>query len=111
MIVNWNGYKKMFISPTFCVTYTRFSEGILLEVISLSELEPVEYETGTPIRDYDIIEITQTEIGYHVLLDINLDSGYSLSQTTLEITNEDLVGYETNDVEEGIKYALGFFNH
>jgi hypothetical protein len=25
-------------------------------------------------------------------------------------TQEDLEGYETNEVEEGIKYALGFFS-
>lgn len=75
----------------------------------MSELEPLEYETGTPIRDYDIIEITKTATGYEALLDINLDSGYSLTRTTLEITEEDLFGYETDSVEEGIKYALGFF--
>jgi hypothetical protein len=45
-----------------------------------------------------------------VLLDINLDSGYSLTRTRLEITDEDLVGYETTEIEEGIKYALGFFD-
>ncbi|MGG3561879.1 hypothetical protein ABES03_09765 [Neobacillus rhizosphaerae] len=75
----------------------------------MSQLEPLEYETGTAIRDYDIIDITSTAAGYEVLLDINLDSGYSLSRTKLEITHEDLQGYETNEVEEGIKYALGFF--
>lgn len=76
----------------------------------MSELEPLEYETGTAIRDYDIIEITQTTNGYDVMLDINLDSGYSLTRTKLEITTEDLSGYETTEVEEGIKYALGFFD-
>ncbi len=76
----------------------------------MSELEPLEYETGTAIRDYDIIEVNQTTDGYEVLLDVNLDSGYSLARTKLEISHEDLLGYETNDVEEGIKYALGFFN-
>jgi hypothetical protein len=76
----------------------------------MSELEPLEYETGTAIRDYDIIEINQTANGYEVLLDVNLDSGYSLARTKLEISNEDLLGYETNEVEEGIKFALGFFN-
>ena len=75
-----------------------------------SELEPVEYETGTAIRDYDIINVEKTAIGFEVLIDINLDSGYSLTGTRLEITNEDLAGYETNDIEEGIKYALGFFS-
>lgn len=76
----------------------------------MSDLEPLEYETGTAIRDYDIIEITQTSDGYDVLLDINLDSGYSLTRTKLEVSNEDLVAYETTDIEEGIKFALGFFD-
>jgi hypothetical protein len=75
----------------------------------MSELEPVEYEIGTAIRDYDILQITPTMNGFEVLLDINLDSGYSLEKTKLEITHEDLTGYETKDIEEGIKYALGFF--
>jgi hypothetical protein len=76
----------------------------------MSELEPIEYETGTAIRDYDIIKITQTPLGYEVVLDVNLDSGYALARTTLEITEEDLQGYETQDIEEAIKYALGFFD-
>lgn len=83
----------------------------MMEVLSMYELEPLEYETGTPIRDYDIIQISQSTNGYEVMLDINLDSGYSLTKTTLEITHEDLSGYETNDIEEGIKYALGFFKN
>jgi hypothetical protein len=77
----------------------------------MSELEPLEYETGTAIREYDIIEINQTTNGYEVVLDIELDSGYSLAGTKLEVTNEDLLGYETNEIEEGIKFALGFFTH
>lgn len=76
----------------------------------MSELEPVEYQTGTAIRDYDIIEVNQSAEGYHVTLDVNLDSGYSLNRTELEISYEDLEGYETKDIEEAIKYALGFFN-
>ncbi|MCM3727238.1 hypothetical protein M3226_16280 [Neobacillus cucumis] len=76
----------------------------------MSELEPIEYETGTAIRDYDIIQIIPTANGYEVLLDVNLDSGYSLAGTKMEITLEDLQGYETNEIEEGIKYALGFFS-
>ncbi|WP_456276371.1 hypothetical protein [Bacillus sp. AK128] len=76
----------------------------------MSDLEPVEYEIGTAIRDYDIIDIKPTETGYEVTLDVNLDSGYSLSKTVLEISKEDLEGYETQEVEEGIKYALGFFS-
>ncbi|WP_066250009.1 hypothetical protein [Neobacillus drentensis] len=77
----------------------------------MSELEPLEYETGTAIREYDIIEINQTATGYEVVLNIELDSGYSLAGTKLEVTDEDLQGYETNEIEEGIKFALGFFNH
>lgn len=77
----------------------------------MSDLEPMKYDTGTAIRDYDIIEITKTTNGYEVLLDINLDSGYSLTRTKLEITDYDLLGYETNEVEKGIKFALGFFGN
>jgi hypothetical protein len=77
----------------------------------MSEFEPLEYEIGTAIREYDIIGINQTANGYEVVLDIELDSGYSLAGTKLEVTHEDLLGYETNDIEEGIKFALGFFNH
>jgi hypothetical protein len=76
----------------------------------MSELEPVQYDTGTTIRDYDILNITQTAEGYEVLLDINLDSGYALTRTKLDISNEDLLAYETSNIEEGIKYALGFFD-
>jgi hypothetical protein len=76
----------------------------------MSEFEPLEYETGTAIREYDIMDINQTATGYEVVLDIELDSGYSLAGTKLEVTHEDLLGYETNDIEEGIKFALGFFN-
>jgi hypothetical protein len=77
----------------------------------MSELEPLEYETGTAIRDYDIIDITKIPEGYEVLLDVNLDSGYSLTRTKLVITSEDLLGYETNEIEQGIKFALGFFSN
>jgi hypothetical protein len=77
----------------------------------MSDLEPLKYETGTAIRDYDIIDITQTTNGYEVLLDINLDSGYSLTRTKLEITDYDLQGYETDEIEKGIKFALGFFEN
>jgi hypothetical protein len=76
----------------------------------MSELEPVQYDTGTTIRDYDILNITKTAEGYEVLLDINLDSGYALTRTKLDISNEDLLAYETSNIEEGIKYALGFFD-
>jgi hypothetical protein len=78
--------------------------------VIMSELEPIEYETGTAIRDYDIIRVSQVPDGYEVILNINLDSGYALTSTKLEVSTEDLLGYETDDIEEGIKYALGFFN-
>jgi hypothetical protein len=81
-----------------------------MEVSEMSELEPIQYETGTAIRDYDILEITATEMGYDVLLNINLDSGYSLLNTKMEISHDDLTAYETSDLEEGIKFALGFFD-
>jgi hypothetical protein len=81
-----------------------------MEVSEMSELEPIQYETGTAIRDYDILDITPTEMGYEVYLNINLDSGYSLSNTKLEISHEDLTAYETSDLKEGIKFALGFFD-
>ena len=29
----------------------------------MSELEPMEYETGAPILDYDIIDIKNTRMG------------------------------------------------
>ena len=77
----------------------------------MSDLEPLKYETGTAIRDYDIIDIVKTTNGYEVVLDINLDSGYSLTRTKLEITDYDLQGYETNEIEKGIKFALGFFEN
>lgn len=77
----------------------------------MSDLEPLKYETGTAIRDYDIIDIAKTTNGYEVVLDINLDSGYSLTRTKLEITDYDLQGYETNEIEKGIKFALGFFEN
>lgn len=77
----------------------------------MSELEPLEYETGTAIRDYDIIEIKKIPEGFEVLLDINLDSGYSLTRTKLAITDEDLSAYETKEIEQGIKFALGFFGN
>lgn len=83
---------------------------IKLGGVFVSELEPLQYDTGTSIRDYDIIDITSTADGYEVVLDINLDSGYALTRTKLEISNEDLLAYETNEIEEGIKYALGFFD-
>ncbi|PGZ97472.1 hypothetical protein COE51_14350 [Bacillus pseudomycoides] len=73
-------------------------------------LEPIDYETGTAIQTFNIIETNATPDGYEVLLDIDLDSGYELEKVKMKITFEELAGYETTDIHEGVKYALGFFN-
>ncbi|MBO9128383.1 hypothetical protein [Bacillus sp. 165] len=72
-------------------------------------LEPIEYETGTSIQTFNIIEASVNDEGYEVLLDIDLDSGYELENVKMKITFEELEGYETDDIQEGVKYALGFF--
>ena len=70
----------------------------------MSELEPVEYETGTVILVImTLLKLRKQRTVLTYSFDINLDSGYSLIGTMLEITNEDLAGYETKDIEEGIK--------
>ncbi|MGG2065881.1 hypothetical protein [Bacillus sp. S14(2024)] len=73
-------------------------------------LEPVEYETGTAIQTFNIIQTSVTADGYEVLLNIDLDSGYELENVKMKVTFEELAGYETNDIQEGVKYALGFFH-
>ncbi|MED4205695.1 hypothetical protein [Neobacillus mesonae] len=72
-------------------------------------LDPIEYETGTTIRTFNIINTSVNEEGYEVLLDIDLDSGYDLENVKMKISFEDLQAYETKDVHEAVKYALGFF--
>jgi hypothetical protein len=72
-------------------------------------LEPFKYETGTTIQTFNIINTKVTSDGYEILLDIDLDSGYELQNVKLKITSEDLLGYETDDIQEGVKCALGFF--
>lgn len=72
-------------------------------------LDPIEYETGTAIRTFNIIDTSVNEEGYEVLLDIDLDSGYDLENVKMKISFEDLQAYETKDVHEAVKYALGFF--
>ncbi|ETI70758.1 VOC family protein [Neobacillus vireti] len=72
-------------------------------------LESIEYETGTAIQTFNIIEIMEQSEGFEVLLDIDLDSGYGLEGVKLFVSNEDLDAYETNDIQEAVKYALGFF--
>lgn len=73
-------------------------------------IDPIQYETGTSIQTFDIIEITSNTHGYEVLLNIDLDSGYELKNVKLNVTSEELLAYETNDIQEAVKYALGFFH-
>ncbi|WP_223820898.1 hypothetical protein [Bacillus sp. S3] len=72
-------------------------------------MESIEYETGTTIQTFNIIEANKNAEGYEVLLDLDLDSGYALEGVKLNISNEDFAAYETNDIQEVVKYALGFF--
>jgi hypothetical protein len=71
--------------------------------------EPIQYETSTPIRTFSIIDSKVDSVGYIVRLSIDLDSGYELEDVKMKITFEDLAGYETENLQEGVKYALGFF--
>jgi hypothetical protein len=72
-------------------------------------LDSFDYETGTAIRSFNIIETTVNEEGYNVVLDVDLDSGYELERVKMHISFEDLQAYETQDIQEAVKYALGFF--
>jgi hypothetical protein len=74
-------------------------------------VDPINYETGTSIQTFNIVETNVNEEGYEVLLDIDLDSGYELEGVRMKISFEDLAAYETNDIQEGVKYALGFFDN
>ncbi|WP_066365345.1 hypothetical protein [Neobacillus fumarioli] len=74
-------------------------------------LEPFEYETGTTIQTFNIIDTSVNAEGYEVLLNIDLDSGYELKGVRMKISFDDLAAYETDDIHEGVKYALGFFNN
>jgi hypothetical protein len=76
----------------------------------MAEIEPFKYETGTSIQTFNIIETSVNEDGYEVLLTIDLDSGYELEDVRLKISFDDLTAYETKDIHEGVKYALGFFD-
>ncbi|MFS0636114.1 hypothetical protein AB1K84_09415 [Mesobacillus foraminis] len=69
-----------------------------------------DYETGTAIRTFNIIETTVQPEGFAVRLQMDLDSGYELEDVVMKISHEDLAGYETNDIQEAVKYALGFFD-
>ncbi|MFK9090867.1 hypothetical protein [Bacillus salipaludis] len=72
--------------------------------------ESIDYETGTAIQTFNIIKANENAEGYVVHLDIDLDSGYALEGVKLNISNEDFAAYETNDIQEVVKYALGFFD-
>ncbi|WML38257.1 hypothetical protein RCG19_13600 [Neobacillus sp. OS1-2] len=72
-------------------------------------VESIDYETGTSIQTFNIIEAKKNPEGYEVLLELDLESGYALEGVKMNITNEDFVAYETNDIQEVVKYALGFF--
>jgi hypothetical protein len=73
-------------------------------------LEPSEITTGTIIQNYNIKNTNVTADGYEVLLDLNLNSGYDLENVKLTLTQKDLSAYDTYDIQEGVKYALGFFD-
>jgi hypothetical protein len=76
----------------------------------MADIEPYKYETGTSIQTFNIIQTSDNEDGYEVLLTIDLDSGYELEDVRLKISFDDLTAYETKDIHEGVKYALGFFD-
>ena len=73
-------------------------------------LEPSDITTGTVIQNFNIKSTNVTADGYEVLLDLNLNSGYELENVKLTLTQKDLSAYETYDIQEGVKYALGFFD-
>lgn len=74
-------------------------------------LEAMNDESGTTIRTFNILKTNVSENGYEVYLEIDLDSGYELEDVKLNITFDDLAAYETNDIQEAVKYALGFFEN
>jgi len=65
---------------------------------------------GTTIRTFSIIETKATPLGYEVILDMDLDSGYEIKGAKMCLTHDDLAGYETTDVQKAVQYALGFFD-
>lgn len=70
---------------------------------------PIEYDTGTAIQTFNIIDTSVNSEGYEVLLDLELDSGYDLENVKMRISFEDMQAYDTEDIHEAVKYALGFF--
>ena len=82
-----------------------------LEAVENDSLVPFSHETGTSILSFNIIETRASTDGYEIRLDIDLDSGYELEDVKMKITFEDLAAYETEDIHQGVRYALGFFNN
>ena len=82
-----------------------------LEGIEHDSLVPFFHETGTSILSFNIIETRASTDGYEIKLDMDLDSGYELEDVKMKITFEDLAAYETEDIHQGVRYALGFFNN
>lgn len=72
-------------------------------------MDPFDYDTGTTIQSFNILEVNPHTAGYEVMLTVDLDSGYELENVKMILSFEDLAAYETNDIHEGVKYALGFF--
>lgn len=71
--------------------------------------DSIEYDTGTAIQTFNIIDTSVNSEGYEVLLDLELDSGYDLENVKMRISFEDMQAYDTEDIHEAVKYALGFF--
>ncbi|NHM31667.1 hypothetical protein G8761_13820 [Bacillus sp. C11] len=67
-------------------------------------------QIGTSIQTFSIIKTNEVADGFEVLLNIDLNSGYELEDVKMKITFEDMEAYETKDIQESVKYALGFFH-
>lgn len=67
-------------------------------------------QIGTSIQTFSIIKTNEVAEGFKVLLNIDLNSGYELEDVKMKITFEDMEAYETKDIQESVKYALGFFH-
>ncbi|WP_042460240.1 hypothetical protein [Neobacillus dielmonensis] len=74
-------------------------------------LDPIDYQTGTSVRTFNILDTSVSEEGYDVTLNIDLDSGYDLEGVKMHISFEDLTAYETKDIHQAVSYALGFFDY
>lgn len=68
-----------------------------------------DFDTGTTLRTFSIIDTKSVPEGYEVKLTLDLGSGYELENATLKLSHDDLTAYETTDVQTAVKFALGFF--